>query len=88
MLRDDPEGWDQGAGGCEREAQDRGDMYNYGWFMLYGRNQHNTVKQLNSNFKKIFMSHIKNKNRWKKQNKKTPKQMNLIPNLRLVHIYS
>ena len=30
MLRDDPEGWDQGAGGCEREAQDRGDMYNYG----------------------------------------------------------
>ena len=23
-------------------------MYNYGWFMLYGRNQHNLVKQLSS----------------------------------------
>ena len=30
MLRDDVEGWDQGAGECEREAQDRGDTYNYG----------------------------------------------------------
>ena len=63
VLRDDLEGWDQGAGECEREAQDRGDTYNYAGFMLYGRNQHNTVKQLTSNLKKNFMSHIKNKNR-------------------------
>ena len=27
-------------------------VYNYGWFaLLYGRNQHNTVKQLSSNLK-------------------------------------
>ena len=35
--------WEGGLGG-------RGHMYAYGWFMLmYGRNQHNTVRQLSSN---------------------------------------
>ena len=30
-------------------------MYAYGWFMLlYGRNQHNIVKQLSSNLKKVI----------------------------------
>jgi len=30
----------------EREAQEGGDLYSYGWFaLLYGRNQHNIVKQ-------------------------------------------
>ena len=34
--------------GCSRE---RGHMYTYGWFVLiYGRNKHNTVKQLSFNF--------------------------------------
>ena len=27
----------------------RGYMYNYGWFQLYVRNQHNIVKQFSSN---------------------------------------
>ena len=40
-------GWEVGGG---REVQEVGAMYTYGWFMLmYGRNQHNTVKQLASN---------------------------------------
>ena len=38
------EGWD-GV-----EVGGRGHMYTYGWFMLiYGRNQHNIIKQLSSN---------------------------------------
>ena len=37
--------WERGSRGRER-------MYTYGWFMLmYGRNQHNIVKQLSSNYK-------------------------------------
>ena len=42
-------GWDEVGG--EKEVQEGGDIcYTYGWFMLmYGRNQHNTVKQLSSN---------------------------------------
>ena len=36
------EGWDVEGG-----SRGRGRMYTYGWFMLmFGRNQHNTVKQL------------------------------------------
>ena len=39
------EGWD-GAG----DPRGRGYTYTYGWFMLiYGRNQHNIVKQSSSN---------------------------------------
>ena len=31
-------------------SRGRGHAYTYGWFMLiYGRNQHNIVKQLSSN---------------------------------------
>ena len=37
MFCDNLEWWDGGVG---REAQDRRDVYTYGWFMLlYGRNQ-------------------------------------------------
>ena len=44
----DPEGWDGEGGG--RGVQDGGHMYNHGWFMwMYGKNQHNIVKQLASN---------------------------------------
>ena len=43
QLCDVLEGWDQ------RVCEIGGYMYNYGWFMLYGRNQQNTVKQLSSN---------------------------------------
>ena len=40
-------GWD---GRWEGDSRGRGHMYAYGGFMLmYGRNQHNTVKQLSSN---------------------------------------
>ena len=40
-------GWDQRWGGGPGS---RGHMYTYGWFMLmYGRNQHNIVKQLSFN---------------------------------------
>ena len=39
VLCDDQEGWEGGSRG-------RGYMYTYSWFMLYDRNQHNTVKQL------------------------------------------
>ena len=36
----------------ERSSRGRGPMYIYGWFtLLYGRNQHNIVKQLSSNLK-------------------------------------
>lgn len=35
-------------------------MYNYGWFILYGRNQHNLVKQLPS-IKEIFTKWRKEK---------------------------
>ena len=37
-----------------REAHEGGNISNYDWFvLLYGRNQHNSVKQLSPNFKKI-----------------------------------
>ena len=40
------------GGRCEGGSRGRGCMYTYGWFtLLYGRNQHNTVKQLSSNWK-------------------------------------
>ena len=40
-------GW---GGRWEGGSRGRGHMYTYGWFMLmYGRNQHNIVKQLSSN---------------------------------------
>ena len=41
-----------GGGGGGREAQEEGAIYTYGRFtLLYGRNEHNTVKQLSSNLK-------------------------------------
>ena len=37
-------------------------MYTYGWFMsLYGRNQHNIVKQLPSNWKQSLKNYLKKK---------------------------
>ena len=43
------EGWD--GVGAGRRFKKEGHMYTHGWFMLiYGRNQHNIVKQLSSNF--------------------------------------
>ena len=50
VLRDDLEGWD--LGGWEGGSRRRGYMYIYDRFSLYGRKQHNTVKQLSSNLKK------------------------------------
>ena len=52
VLCDNLEGWDGGG----REVQEEEDiMYTYGWFVLiYGRNQHNIVKQLSSNEKEII----------------------------------
>ena len=42
------EGWEGVGGG--RKVQEGGDMYTYGWFMLmFGGNQHNSVKQLSFN---------------------------------------
>ena len=38
-------GW---GGKWEKVSRRRGRMYSYGWFM-YGRNQHNSIKQLSSN---------------------------------------
>ena len=47
VLCDNLEEWDGVEAG--REVQE-GNMYTYGWLMLmYGRNQHNIVKQLSSN---------------------------------------
>jgi len=45
-------------------------MYTYGWFMLmHGRNQHNIVKQLSFNLKKIcFLEPLY----WKKQERREP----------------
>ena len=48
-----------------REAQE-GASNHYGWFaLLYGRNQHNTVKQLFSSWKTKFLKSTKNKNKKK-----------------------
>lgn len=45
-------GW---GGGWKGGSRGRGHMYTYGWFtLLYGRNQHNTVKQLSYKLKKKF----------------------------------
>ena len=42
-------GW---GGKWKGDSRGRGKMYIYGWFMsMYGRNQHNIVKQLSSNVK-------------------------------------
>ena len=42
-------------GGGERGPTERGAIYNYDRFMLlYGRNQHNIVKQVSSNHKINF----------------------------------
>ena len=47
MLCDDLE-WDGGV--SRKEAQEEGDVYNYGLLvLLYCRNQHNIVKQFSSN---------------------------------------
>lgn len=42
-----------GCGAGVGGSRERGYMYTYAWFMLlYGRHQHNTVKQLSPNLKK------------------------------------
>ena len=47
-ICDNLEGWNGEGGG--REIQEEGDMFTYDRFMLlYGRNQHNIVKQLSFN---------------------------------------
>ena len=53
VLCDDLEGWEGGGG---REGQEGEDIYmyiyiyTYNWYtVLYGRNQHNFVKQFSSN---------------------------------------
>ena len=44
-LWDNLKEWDVVGG--RRQVQEGGDVYTYYWFMLmYGRSQHNTVKQL------------------------------------------
>ena len=51
MLWDNPEGWDGGVGG--RFKRQGTYVYTYGGFtLLYGRNQHNTIKKLSSKKKK------------------------------------
>ena len=48
QLCDNLGGWDGEGDG--KDVQERGDRYTYGWFMfMFGRNQHNTVKQLSFN---------------------------------------
>jgi len=53
MLCDnDLEGWDEGRGGNLKKEVILVliNQYNYDWFvLLYGRNQHNIVKQFSSN---------------------------------------
>ena len=50
LLCDNLEGWDGVGGGREESPRGRGYMCTSGWFMLmYGRSQHNIVKQLSSN---------------------------------------
>ena len=50
LLCDDQEEGDSGGGVWKGGSRGRGQMYIYGWCtLLYGRNQHNTVKQLSSN---------------------------------------
>ena len=45
-------GW---GGRWEGTSRERGHMYTCGWLLLtYGRNQHNTVKELSSNWKEAF----------------------------------
>ena len=53
LLCDNLEGWDElGVG---RRLGGREHAYTYDWFtLLYGRNQHNILKQLSSNYKQIF----------------------------------
>ena len=40
--------WQARGVGCGGRFKRSGHMYTYGWFMIYGRNQHNIVKQLSS----------------------------------------
>ena len=48
--------------GWEGGSQGRGYMYTYNWFMmLYSRTQHNIVKQLFSNFKKLRLRNSRNR---------------------------
>ena len=48
--------------GWEGGSQGRGYMYTYNWFMmLYSRKQHNIVKQLFSNLKKIRLRNSRNR---------------------------
>ena len=51
-LCDNLEGWEGVGGG--REVQKGGDICTYGWLMLvYGRNQHDIVKQLFFKWKQL-----------------------------------
>ena len=48
--------------GRGRKAREEGDIYNYDWFELsYGRNQHNTVKQISSDKKNIVKKFLQQK---------------------------
>ena len=50
VLCDNQEGSDGAGSGRERDSRRRGHMDTCGWFMLmYGRDQHNIVKQLSTN---------------------------------------
>ena len=61
---DDPEGLEGEGGG--RGVRDEGHMYTHGWFMsMYGKNHHNIVKQLTSNY--IFLKKPWLKKFFKKQ---------------------
>ena len=57
-LCDNLEGWD-GMEDKREVLRRREHMYTYGWFILmYGRNQHNIVKQLFSNWEYIKKNKI------------------------------
>ena len=45
--------WPRQLGWGRKESQKGGDIDNYDWYtLMYGRDHHNTVKQLSSNKKK------------------------------------
>ena len=51
-LSDDLEGWVWGSGG---DSGGREHIYNYDWCaLLYGKNQHNILKQFSSNWNQIL----------------------------------
>ena len=53
MLCDNLEEWDEEEDGGAGDSGGSGYMYTCDWFtLMYGRNQHNVVKQLSSKTKK------------------------------------